>query len=135
MEGTYPVSYRGEKVGTASLRRRGLYYEIDCRCRMAGGEMVQLILIDGKRMEDLGLLIPNNGSLELRKRIPTKQIGEVRPEFCLRCRTGEKAVFFAIDPQRPFPSLHRLTECVFHIKGEEKGIILPDENNGEKVEI
>ena len=135
MEGTYPVSYRGETVGSVVLRRCGLYYELCCRCQPAGEKMLQLILMGTDQTENIGLLIPHNGRLELTKRIPAKRLGEGSASFYLRCRREEDALFYAVEPERSVSFLHRLDDCFFAVRNGKTGIILRSENNGEKDEI
>ena len=135
MEGTYPVRYRGETVGSVILRRTGLYYELHCRCQLTGEEMLQLVLVGNSRSQNIGLLIPQNGGLALTKRIPAKRLEEGSPVFGLRKRGEADAPFFAIDPEQPFRHLSRLEDCVFALCNGAAGVELRNEKSAEKVEI
>jgi hypothetical protein len=133
MEGTYPVAYRGKKVGSVSLRRCGLYYELFCCCQLAGDEMLQLMMTGPGQAADLGLLIPCSDRLELRKRISAKRLGEGSPTFCLRYRQEMDGSYYPVDPDQPFLFLHRLEDCIFEVRDGQTGILFHNENNGEKV--
>lgn len=122
-------------MGTVTLGRSGLYYELCCCCRPVGETMLQLMMVNDSAIVKLGILIPDCGSLCLHKRIPMKQFGNARPSFCLRCRASDDGQFLAVDPESPFPYLHRIKTFIFAVRNGEKGIIISDENNGEKVEI
>lgn len=135
MVGTYAVTLNGEKVGTVMLTRRGLYYEVTCKCRAAGDQMLQLFIEGNGVTENLGLLIPAAGGLELRKRIPVKRLGDSVPAFILRSRNANTTEFIPVSPDASFPGIHRLQDCVFAVRNGQPGVAFSSKNNGEKIEI
>lgn len=124
MEGTYGVCLDGQKVGSATVRRLGLYYEVTCRCNLKGGQMLHLVIRGTNFSEDLGLLVPQGGMLELKKRVPAKRMVENAPEFFLRRRNTQPDEFIPITPEGEFPFLRRLNDCVFAVRDGRKGVIL-----------
>ena len=135
MDGTYPVTYLAETVGSVSLCRKGLYYELSCCCRVNGKKMLRLVMNGAGQTEDFGLLIPQNGRLELTKRIPAKRLGAGEMIFVLQCREDLHQTYYTVDPAQPVSFLHRLEECRLAVRNGKAGILLPGENNGEKVEF
>lgn len=135
MEGTYPVTYLGEKVGTVTLCHCGLYYDLRCRCRSVGENMLQLILTENEQHIDLGLMMPNQNQLELIKRIPVKQLRITQPDFSLKRRIDDNSIFVSVESEHSFPYLHRIMDCFFDVYSGKKGVKLPKENNDEKNEI
>ncbi len=111
MEGTYQVCLHGQQAGTAVLVRRGLYYELCCRCAPADGRMLHLMLQAKELSMDLGLLVPVAGSLELKKQIPVSRMGEGQPTFFLRERNESKPEFFLVKAEEPFSYLHLLRDA------------------------
>ena len=135
LEGTYAVTLNGKKVGTAALSRCGLYYEVACKCHADGDRMLHLVMEGNNFSENLGLLIPMSGALELKKRVPAKRIGEGDIVFFLQGRHAEMAEFVPVAPDAPLPCLHRLKDAVFAVRNGQAGLEFKPENNGEKVEI
>ena len=135
LEGTYDVTHNGMRVGTVSLTRQGLYYAIACRCHAAGDQMLRLWVEAGGNIQDLGLLIPAAGALELKRQMPCKRMGEGMPVFSLRGRAEETAQFLPVEADVPFPWLRWLDTCVFAVRKGRAGVERQPENNDEKVEI
>lgn len=135
MEGTYAVTIHGEKSGSVSLTRRGLFYEVICHCKATRDQMLNLMVKTKTTEENLGVLIPVLNGLELRKQIPIKRIGEGEPLFYLQVRQDKVNDFMPVNALHSFPWLHRLDECVFSIRNGEIGVEGPTKNNTKKVEI
>lgn len=135
LEGTYEVRHLGQRAGTVTLTRQGLYYVISCRCHAAGDQMLHLWVEADGNMQDLGLLFPAAGALELKRRIPCRRMGEGIPVFSMRVREEGTAQFLPVEPDTPFPWLRWLNRCVFAERKGQAGIERRLENNDEKVEI
>lgn len=102
LKGTYPVTMDGEVVGTVSVSRNGLYYDLFCRCRVDGDQMLDLIIETNQGSRQLGLLAPAGDRLVLQKRIPVKQIGDGICGFILQFRNVKANEFIPVIPDRPF---------------------------------
>ena len=135
LEGTYAVTLNGEKVGTATMVRRGLYYEVVCRCNYSGGNMLRLLADINHSVENFGILIPTDGRLELKKLVSAKRMGEVTPVFYLKDQQIHAVDFLPVCSAAPFPHLHRLNECVFAVRNGKPGVEVPSENSAEKLKI
>ena len=101
MEGTFDVTRDGQVVGTARVKREGLYCRVSCRCRVADRAIHRLWAGN----EKLGVLIPEKGELVLETKVAAKRlkpgccftIGENRGEF-IPIRPGE--AFYHLDRLR-----------------------------------
>ena len=100
MEGTFDVKRNGRTVGTAEVKREGLYYRIFCRCRVAG-EGIQRLYAGG---EKIGVLIPESGELTLNTKVAAKRLNE-GCDFTIGENTG---CFYPICPGEPFEHLDKL---------------------------
>ena len=97
--------------------------------------MLHLWVETGGKMQDLGLLIPVGSTLELKRRISSKQMGEGVPVFTLRVREKGAAQFMPVNPEFQFPWLQWLGHCVYAERDGIPGVERRSENKGEKVEI
>ncbi len=92
MEGHFDVTLDGQNIGSAEVKREGLYFRVSCRCRMVDQEIHRLYAGD----ERIGVLIPENGVLTLETRVAVKRLkpgcaftlGECRGNF-FPIRSGE----------------------------------------------
>lgn len=134
MDGTYEVYLDGKSVGTASVTRLGLYYEISCRCRPAKEDLLELVVQTQDHLENLGLLVPGQGTMEGRKRVPVKRLGQGRMQFFLRPRNGKQEQLLEVDGQKPFAYLQELHRAYFVRRGE-KAMIGLRKNSDEKDKI
>ena len=132
---TYVVTQNRRKVGIVTLLRMGLYYEITCQCKIADDEMVDLILEANEKTENLGIMIPVGGSLELRRKIPTKMIGKGSPEFFLQSRGGHPLDFMEVSSDTPFNWLHRLDDCILAVRNGKIGAEYHPKKSDKKDEI
>lgn len=119
LEGTYDVRFGTKTVGNVTLTRQGLYELICCRCENLGSEMTDLWVQSGALETDLGLLIPDQGALVLKKKVPSKVIGEGCPSFYLKLRQELTEEGERIDPEKPFLQLHRLPDAYLLVRGGE----------------
>lgn len=91
MNGSFEVKKNGQVIGTAELRQQGLYCHVRCRCRLEGTGMQRLSLGVGKRVIDLGILVPMSGEFGMDTRIAAKRIPEGTPEFWVGERVRREA--------------------------------------------
>ena len=76
MEGNYPVYYEQSPVGKVQIQKMGLYCSFYCRCRMEPGTVCRLVVQWTGGWENLGIPVPEGDTLELKRRIPAKRLGE-----------------------------------------------------------
>ena len=77
----FPVIHNGEEVGVVHLEEDGLYVKLHCQCTNVGGGFHRLYGKSGDKRVNLGLLILNNGSYILDKKISKRSICEGIKEF------------------------------------------------------
>lgn len=112
MEVFYPVMLNGKQAGKVSVRRQGLYYHFSCSCRFSGEHMYRLIVSRAAAKENLGILVPSEGSFTLQKKLPVKRIGEGDMSFHLASvQDSASTAFIPICPEEPFAYLERLKEA------------------------
>ena len=69
-----PMTYDGRTVGTAEFRRDGLYCLVECRCEPVSDAVLRAYAQGDGRNVALGVLIPEDGALLLRRRIPASHL-------------------------------------------------------------
>lgn len=123
MNGTYDVCLKSARVGNVKITTSGLYCFLESECHWLGEKMMHLIMMTEDGSLDLGLMTPDNGKLRITKKIPNKRIGKEIRGFHLRERSQETEEFCAIDPDVPFPYLHRLDEAKLSVRDGKTGLI------------
>ncbi len=134
MEGTYPLCLGAEALGQVRVKKQGLYYEYACKCQPFSETMYDVYVQWGTDSRKLGLLVPQDGWLCLRGRIPVKQAGQGSASFVLRprhCPVTEH--FVPLHPQEPFAYLQRLENAYLAARGAEMGVILQVETMCKKM--
>ncbi len=128
MEGTYDVKLADVTMGSATLKRDGLYWIVQCRCALGGEVMYDLTVSVGDHHEKLGLLIPEDSYHTLTTKVAVKRLGQGKPAFSLLPRHGSvRGQFVAVKPDEPFSYLNRLERAYLAIRDGQPGIVLQDE--------
>lgn len=65
----YKIYDRQTAVGSAEVERVGLYWHITAEARMQTEQIVRLYAHEGEKTAALGVCIPENGALRLKKRL------------------------------------------------------------------
>lgn len=116
MQERQEVFFEGRPVGTVELTRDGLYYRLECRCRMPGQE-IRRLYADGAR---IGVMIPEAGELVLKTKVAAKRL---KPgcRFSLE-ENGEE--FIPIRPGEPFCRLDKVRMGKLAFREGEPGLFL-----------
>ncbi len=111
-------------MGQAEVVRQGLYYEINCRCRLPENRIFRVALCIGDGWENLGVLVPEGDAFCLKKRLAAKKYGSIEAEFRVY-GTGENPMetFVPLDPNMPVDCLPRLKEARFARRGDVPGLL------------
>lgn len=126
MEHEYTVAANGKPVGKVTVLRQGLYYYFSCRCRLSGDVIYRLMVTSGKIRENLGVLVPLDGSFVLDRKLPVKQIGEGELSFFLKAKYDtDEGTFVPISPEEPFAYISRLKKSFLVLQHGEQGIYIP----------
>ena len=124
VSGTYDVCLEGKVIGWVKLATVGLYCVLESQCCWAGETMMHLSMAAGDFVEDMGLMIPIDGKLHLRKKIPLKRIEGKILSFSLRPRQSDAEIFIPVDPDLPFPFLHCLGDARLEFQDNTAGIVI-----------
>ena len=125
MEGEYPVYWGEQQVGKVRVRRQGLYYRFQCRCRPGSGRVCRLRVHCGNAWEDLGILVPAEDGFGLETSIPAKRFPAGEPAFFVvpkveRASSG----FLPVYPEEPFAYISRLKDAYLVRKNGVTGIAM-----------
>ena len=66
-----PMQFQSRECGTTTLQKEGLYVRVECVCDMVTDRVVRAYLEGKGGTACLGVLVPENGKLRLRRKIPT----------------------------------------------------------------
>ena len=125
MERSYAVTFRGKETGKVIVNRQGLYYHFHCRCMLIDDMIYRLTVTCGKIQENLGILIPKNGSFVLDTKLPAKKIGEGEMLFALKTKQENHTErFIPIYPEEPFAYISRLKESFLMVQNGQLGICI-----------
>ena len=122
----YEIMLGGQAVGKAAVERQGLYYTFSCRCSLQGEGMFCVTALCGENRENLGVLVPENGSFTLRTRVPVKRLGEGRLRFEVTPKHPQlRGKFVPLSPEEPFRYLQRLENAYLKIQNGQVGVVIP----------
>lgn len=109
-------------VGSADVKRNGLYYHINCTCKPPSEEIHRVTMHDGSVQKDLGICVPTGNAFTLSARIPVKCFQW--NEFTFELVRGTKGEY-VISNNTPFTHLDKLESArLQHTNGQT--IILID---------
>ena len=114
MKQYYPIYHQKTVVGDASLIKEGMYWYINCCCKNVAKKKFKILLEQQSSTIDLGLCVPTDNTLYLRKRIPVKTIGQGSMKFILREIDAD--ICYSI--QIPF---HHISKIPFGFLKKESG--------------
>lgn len=69
LEGSWPVRREQQTVGQCCFESHGLYWHIRCQCDPGSREVSRLVLFCGSGIVSLGILVPENGTWVLERRL------------------------------------------------------------------
>lgn len=125
MQRQFAVTMGEKQVGKVLVKRQGLYYSFHCRCDLAMERIYRLLVTCGTVRENLGILVPKDGSFMLDTRKPVKMIGEGDMRFSLHTKEEQNdVVFVPIFPEEPFAYISRLRESFLIRRDGQPGIVL-----------
>lgn len=126
MNEEYPIVLAGETVGSAKVKRQGLYWKICCRCKLPGEVVYKVILCCQNREADLGVLVPGPEGFEIETSLPVKKVGTGGFSFRAVPRHAQVTrKFVPIYPEEPFSYLERLKEAYLEVRNGQVGVMLP----------
>lgn len=123
MEKEYCVLSGDASIGTACVKRCGLYYHIRCRCDLTGSAKYKVVLSCGDKQESLGLCVPVDGRFGLETHVPIKRIGE--GEFTFRAVPKHAELqdrFEPVSEHEPFHYIARLGNAYLARRNDIVGV-------------
>ena len=124
MDGTWNVYFEGKTVGTCSLQEQGLYYRVQCRCSLVTTGICRLKIQCGEQILDLGIMIPEAGSLCMNCSIPAKKLPKSQFRFLIQSEHRIKDNnFIPIQDGKPFEYLSKLDNAKLQRRDGEIGVI------------
>lgn len=125
LEGIYRVEYHHRSVGKVQLIQQGLYYRVICRCECAGDEVLRLFAESESGRENLGVMLPEDGTLRLDRKVPAKQIPKGKLRFFLSAGAAKpEGNFIPICPQEPFAYIEALKDAFLATEHGKIGIVI-----------
>lgn len=121
MQKEYPITADGKTIGTAYITVQGLYYEVQCICKMQSG-VLHLEADCGNRRENIGICVPKDGKMVIRTRIAQKKLNGL---VGFSVRTQTKDTWIALDTAKPIPLLYCIKEARFAVRTGMPGLVLP----------
>ena len=130
MDDFYDIMLADKPIGTASVKREGLYYSFRCHCRLSGDVIYKLVVSCGDKAESLGVCVPRGNSFGLETRLPVKRLGEGSLAFRAVPKHMElEGRFVPIRADEPFAYIDRLHKAHLEIRGNQTGILFPEEDS------
>lgn len=71
---SYAIYQDNTKIGSAQVRREGLYWHIRASCALRGERVLRIYAYNGENCVNLGVLIPEEGELRLTRRISAERV-------------------------------------------------------------
>ena len=68
----FDIHLNGAVVGSADVKRKGLYYYINCTCKLPSKEIHRVIMYDTSYRKDLGICVPLGDVFTLSAHVPAK---------------------------------------------------------------
>lgn len=109
----FDVKLNEKVVGSAEILKRGLYYQISCRCNIPAEKLYRLQAVCDQETVDLGICVPFEDGFGVNKTIAAKKLDTDTIFFHLSANMEESdVVFVPLDTTKPFDNL----ENIMHAK-------------------
>lgn len=101
----FDIIYNNIVVGSAEIKREGLYNKIHCTCILPDDRIHRITVSDGITVRDLGICVPSGSKFTLTARVPIKCLQSEELSFSLVAhgRTG-----MPVSDGAPFDRLDKL---------------------------
>ena len=120
----YPIVQGTEQVGTATVRREGLYAYISCHCPLDDKNLYRIEIAQGEDVIDLGTCLKDKDGYRIDTKIPRKKLAET-PHFYLIKKGEERDNFYPLIPGSAFAPLHQITKGVLACRDNVIGVLIP----------
>ena len=121
---TYPIVLDDQPIGTASVRREGLYAYIGCHF-VLDDDLYRIQIEQDNGIIDLGTCLKSGDGYRVDTRIPKKALTENLRFFLIRS-SGQNGSFYPIVQGSAFCQLNQLTRGVLHRKDGVLGLLISE---------
>ena len=127
MEKQFQILAEGKPIGSATVTRHGLYYQIHCICHLMERNPCRIYAACDDREIDLGICVPMDGGFGIRTRVPVKRLGEGEIRFWAAAHNEKpQEQFVPVETGRPFIFLSQLKNARLAVRNRKTGILLSD---------
>ncbi len=118
--------YLDQKIaGTVQIKRKGLYYQIHCRCNVPDDRVCRLVAkCDGQSI-DLGVCVPFDDGFGVDTMVSVKKIGTDSITFYLTYKkeSGDER-FLPMREGEPFAGMEYLMNARFEMRDNATGLVI-----------
>ena len=105
----YDIYFLNKIVGTASVKKDGLYFLISCKCAFPKEGIYKIDIFSNGPTLHLGTCIPDGDAFTLQKRISAKSIVDENFRFEINAlRDSRRESFICVSADKPFPCISML---------------------------
>jgi hypothetical protein len=127
LENIYPIVWEGKPVGEALVKRKGMFWHIQCSCTGID-ENLTVIAVCGICRIELGVCPAGAQGGTIERWIPVKTLPMAEDvSFTLEQRCKEQFIPLAAD--KPFQAVVQLSAARFEVRFGVPGIVLPDQRS------
>lgn len=113
LDNHYHIYLGQDKAGEVTVKREGLYYLFQCRCRLPSMPIYCAVLQNGNAQFNLGVCVPEGNIFRASKRIPVKLLDKQEFSFFLIEKQKNPTKVVPVDVQKPFRYLEELENAYF----------------------
>lgn len=122
MNGNYPITLNGTKIGDAYVYREGLYYKIICRCHFPDNKPWRLKVYNDQKEIDLGICVGTAHGRGLETRIPIKSLDRGVLSFC--AYLIDRSSLYTVCENEPFDRISQVLHMRLSVKNGRRGLEL-----------
>lgn len=124
MEQSLPIRFRDRVVGTAQLRRQGMYWRVRCDCALPAALRYRVLARCSDGRVDLGLLYPDEDRLTLTTGLPMRAIDPNTAQIEAVACESEVVV---LDEGCPLPCIARLEQYRYCVRNGKPCLVTREE--------
>lgn len=121
----YPITYNGQRVGTAEVKQQGLFLVIHCECDTDLHDTYSIVASSKGKTVELGCYVPGSDGCSLERRISVKHISGEEITFLIA--PVKKEMVVPVYTDKPFPYLSQLSSAHFAVKNNQASVTFTDQ--------
>lgn len=117
----FDIRFNGTIMGNANVKQKGLYYYINCTCKLPNRELYRVVMYDKSFRKDLGICVPHGDEFTISTRVPAKCFqGDVFTFELVREAKGE----YVISDNMHFTHLDKLETARLYVANGQPRLII-----------